>query len=205
MLFDIGGVLELTPPTGWQERWRAIVGVDRAELEARLEPFFAAGAIGGMTLAQVEQGIASALTLDRAALTAFMADLWAEYLGNLNDELAEYFTGLRQSYRTGTLSNSFVGARERERERYALDRMCDELIYSHEEGLLKPDPRFYRLAARRLGVAVGRCVLLDDTRACVEGALAVGMHAVEFTDNRRAIRELDRVLGAPRTAEGRSP
>lgn len=196
MLFDIGGVLEITPPTGWRERWQAIVGVSRVELEARLEPLFLAGATGGMTLAEVERGIASALTLDRGALASFMDDLWGEYLGTLNVDLAAYFTRLRPRYRTGILSNSFVGARERERERYGFEQMCDELLYSHEEGLLKPDPRFYRLAAERLGVRVERCVLLDDTRACVEGARAIGMHAIEFLDNRQAMRELERLLGS---------
>lgn len=195
VLFDIGGVLELTPPTGWQERWQAILGIDRAQLEARLEPYFRTGATGEITLAEVEQGIASALALDRAGLTTFMDDLWAEYLGTLNVELADCFTGLRPRYRTGILSNSFVGAREREHERYGFERMCDELVYSHEVGLLKPDARFYRLAAERLGVRVERCVFLDDTSECVEGARAVGMHAIEFTDTRRAICDLKRVLG----------
>ncbi|MEX2626162.1 MAG: hypothetical protein WD225_04725, partial [Ilumatobacteraceae bacterium] len=48
----------------------------------------------------------------------FMDDLWAEYLGTPNTELIDYFTGLGGRVRTGILSNSFVGAREREQERY---------------------------------------------------------------------------------------
>ena len=43
-----------------------------------------------------------------------MADLWREYLGTANTELIEYARRLRPRYRTGILSNSFVGARERE-------------------------------------------------------------------------------------------
>ncbi|MDN3029733.1 hypothetical protein [Streptomyces sp. S.PB5] len=43
-----------------------------------------------------------------------MADLWAEYPGTPNEELIGYVRGLRGSCRLGILSNSFVGARERE-------------------------------------------------------------------------------------------
>lgn len=41
-----------------------------------------------------------------------MSDLWAEYVGELNVELADFFAGLRARCRTAILSNSFVGARE---------------------------------------------------------------------------------------------
>jgi hypothetical protein len=56
------------------------------------------------------------LDLDQPRLAALMDTLWAEYLGTLNARLADYFSGLRPRYRTAILSNSFVGARERERQ-----------------------------------------------------------------------------------------
>jgi putative hydrolase of the HAD superfamily len=195
VLFDIGGVLELTPPTGWQERWAADLGLTTAEFDARLDPIFLAGSIGASTLAEVEDAIAAAVGLKEPALGRFMEDLWTEYLGTLNQDLADYFAGLRPRFRTGILSNSFVGAREREQERYGFGDMCDLVVYSHEEGFLKPDPRSYRVACARLGVEPGNCILLDDTEACVAGARAVGMRAVRFTANSQAVRELEELLG----------
>ena len=198
VLFDIGGVLEVTPPTGWPERWAVRLGLSTDELIARLEPAFRAGAIGAMSLAEVERTNAAALGLDPAALEQLMADLWSEYLGTLNVELAAYFAALRPRYRTGILSNSFVGARERERERYGFEEMCDVIVYSHEVGVLKPDPQAYLVACERLSTSPASCVLLDDLEANVEGACAVGMHAVTFADTAQAIRDLDRLLnGGP--------
>jgi hypothetical protein len=84
-----------------------------------------------------------ALGLGRRGLRAFMDDLWAEYLGTLNERLAGYFRAIRPRYRTAILSNSFVGAREREQATYGFEDMCDVVVYSHEEGLEKPDRRFY--------------------------------------------------------------
>lgn len=196
VIFDIGGVLELTPPTGWQDRWAARLELDRAELDRRLEPAALAGSTGAMSLRQVEQAIASALGLGPAALEELMDDLWSEYLGTLNEPLADYFTALRPRYRTGILSNSFVGARERERERYGFEDICDTIVYSHEEGVLKPDPRAYRIACDRLGVKPPYAVLLDDVEGHVEAARAAGMQAIVFTATRQAIEELDQLLAA---------
>jgi epoxide hydrolase-like predicted phosphatase len=194
IIFDIGGVLEVTPPTGWQERWLARLRLQPGELEARLESIFLAGSTGAMTLPQVEQAIATALRLEQSALDAFMDDLWTEYLGTLNRDLADYFAGLRARWRTGILSNSFVGAREREQQLYRFEDMCDAVVYSHEEGVLKPDARAYRIACARLDSDLSRCVLVDDTDACVDGARAVGMKGIRFRDNAQAIRELEDLL-----------
>jgi epoxide hydrolase-like predicted phosphatase len=195
VLFDIGGVLELTPPTGWQERWAAALGLRPAEFEARLDPIFLAGSTGASTLSEVEHAIAAALRLDAEALGLFMDDLWTEYLGTLNQDLTDYFAGLRPRFRTGIISNSFVGAREREQDRYGFGDLCDVVVYSHEEGVLKPDPRSYRVACARLDVDPTKCVLLDDTQACVDGARAVGMHAVKYTMASQAVRDLEELLG----------
>jgi epoxide hydrolase-like predicted phosphatase len=194
VVFDVGGVLEVTPPTGWQDRWAAELAVSASDLEARLGPIFLAGATGTMPLERVEQAIGAALNLGEEALARFMADLWTEYLGSLNERLASYFAGLRPRYRTGILSNSFVGAREREQELYGFGDLCDAIVYSHEEGVMKPDAHFYRIVCERLGTPPERCVLLDDVQACVDGARAVGMQAIKFETNDQAIYELDQLL-----------
>lgn len=54
-------------------------------------------------------------------------------------------------------------------------------IVSGEEKLLKPEPEIYRLLLDRYGLEAADCVFIDDSPANVEGARAVGMHAVHFT------------------------
>jgi epoxide hydrolase-like predicted phosphatase len=190
VVFDIGGVLEINPPTGWRERWAERLGLDAGELERRLDPFWEQGSVGALTLAEVERLTARALGLDDATLEAFMDDAWAEYVGTLNEDLAGYFAALRPRYKTGILSNSFVGARERE-QAYGFEDMCDVVVYSHEEGWMKPDPRIYRVVCERLDVSPRDVVFLDDRQACVDGARQVGMTAIRFVDNKQAIAELE--------------
>lgn len=52
------------------------------------------------------------------------------------------------------------------------------------EGILKPDPRIYRLAAGRLGTRCQDVVFLDDQPVNLAGAANVGMTAlaVDVTD-----------------------
>lgn len=191
VIFDIGGVLEIDPGTGWLERWAERLGLGGPDMAARLGPISRAGNIGTITLEQAQQQIAAVLGLDEAQLARFMADLWTEYLGTLNAELARYFAALRPRYRTGIGSNSFVGARERERDAYGFEDLCDVVVYSHEEGLEKPDPRFYRIVTDRLGVPPHEAVFLDDHDECVQGARDAGLAAVLFGSNEQAIADLE--------------
>ncbi|HJT56276.1 MAG TPA: hypothetical protein VJ761_07275 [Ktedonobacteraceae bacterium] len=36
VVFDIGGVLEITPPTGWAQKWEAYLHLQAGELDERL-------------------------------------------------------------------------------------------------------------------------------------------------------------------------
>ena len=194
VVFDIGGVLEITPRTGWDARWEARLGLPAGELNTRLRDVWRAGSIGTITEAEVEARVAATLGLDVAQVAAFMGDLWDEYCGTLNAELAAYFAGLRPRYRTAILSNSFVGAREHEHARYGFGDLCDLIIYSHEVGLQKPAPRIYALTAARLGPAPAEIVFLDDAQAAVAAARACGWHAVHFRDTAQAIAKITACL-----------
>jgi epoxide hydrolase-like predicted phosphatase len=195
VIFDIGGVLEVTPRTQWRDGWAARFGLTPAAFEERVGPIFEPGATGGATLQEIERRTADEFGLGEADLAALMDDAWTEYLGTLNHELAAYFGALRPRYRTGILSNSFVGAREREQELYGFEDMCDLIVYSHEVGWCKPDPRIYHAVCERLGTPPGHAVLLDDVQENIDAAHAVGMRGVRFTDTTQAIAELEALIG----------
>ena len=196
VVFDIGGVLEITPDLGVDRRWEARLGLPAGEMGERMDDVWTGGALGAVTLDDVHLALRDRLGLDEHQLTAFMADVWRQYLGSANTELIEYARGLRPRYRTGILSNSFVGAREREQAAYGFEDLVDEIVYSHEAGMAKPDPRIYALACQRLGARPGETVFLDDTEPCVAGARDAGLHAVHYQDNAQAIAEIEKLLAA---------
>lgn len=196
VVFDVGGVLEVTPPLGVLEKWERKLGLEPGEAEVRLFDVFKAGSIGTISEHDVHCRIADLLELDQAQLKSFMDDVWREYLGTLNIELVEYFRRLRPRHRTAILSNSFVGARAKERERYGFEDMTDLIIYSHEVGMSKPDPRVYELTCEQLCVQPEETVFLDNVKAAVDGAQKVGMHGILFTNNAQAIADIDAHLTA---------
>jgi putative hydrolase of the HAD superfamily len=84
----------------------------------------------------------------------------------------------------------------------ALGDLADDVIDGSVEGMMKPDPRIYRLSAGRLGVACEDVVFLDDQPVNLAGAEAVGMTAVrvDVTDPQPAFaraRELANLPPAP--------
>ncbi len=196
VVFDIGGVLEITPDLGVSAAWESKLGLAPGELDKRMSDAWRGGSIGTISEAQVHQAVTERLGLGQQQLAEFMADIWREYLGTANTELIEYARQLRPRYRTGILSNSFVGAREREQAAYGFEDLVGDIIYSHECGMSKPDPGIYALTCTRLAVQPAELVFLDDSLACVEGARQAGIHAVLYRDNAQAIGDIEALLGS---------
>jgi epoxide hydrolase-like predicted phosphatase len=197
VVFDIGGVLEITPDLGVDRRWETRLGLPAGDLHARMSDVWQGGSIGAITLDDVHEALRDRLGLDDQKLVKFMADLWREYLGTANTELIEYARRLRPRFRTGIVSNSFVGAREREQAAYGFEDLVEEIVYSHEAGFSKPDPRIYALICTRLNVPPEEMIFLDDVDACVAGARDVGIHAVRYQDNAQAIAEVEKLISSP--------
>jgi epoxide hydrolase-like predicted phosphatase len=194
VVFDIGGVLEITPDLGLDRQWEPRLGLRPGEIHERMRDIWRGGSIGTVTLEQVHQALRDRLGLDESGAAAYMADLWREYLGTANTGLIEYARGLRPRYRTGILSNSFVGAREREQAAYGFEGLVDEIVYSHEVGMSKPDPQIYALVCERLTVLPQETIFLDDSGPCVAGACEAGIHAIHYQDNAQAIAEIEDLL-----------
>ena len=133
------------------------------------------GSIGTLTIEEMSGAFRDRLGMNDEQLGRFWEDIWEQYLGRPNEELIEYFSNLRSRVRTGIISNSGVGCREREQERYGFEDMCEVIIYSHEEGMEKPDRRIYDIACERMDLRAEEAVLEE----LVEGlaASAVGRPA----------------------------
>jgi putative hydrolase of the HAD superfamily len=69
------------------------------------------------------------------------------------------------------------------------------VVISAEVGLMKPDPRIYRLAAESVGLETTEVLFVDDFIENVEGAKAVGMQAIHFADPETAQRQLAAITG----------
>jgi len=101
VVFDIGGVLEITPDLGVTGMWESRLGLGPGELDKRMYEVWRGGSIGTVSERGVHRAVSEILGLDERQLAEFMADIWREYLGTANTELIEYARRLRPRYRTG--------------------------------------------------------------------------------------------------------
>lgn len=196
VVFDIGGVLERVGPPLWADLWRDRLGLSQSEFDAavaRVDPDGQAQT-GGLSEAEMRNRYAQVLALSPADADELMADVWDWYCGELDEQLVAYARRLRSRVKTGILSNSADGARREETRRYGLPDLVDDIVYSHEVGIAKPDPAIFSLACSRLEVKPSEAVLIDDVAANVDGAVQVGLNAVLHESTPATIAAVDALL-----------
>ena len=78
------------------------------------------------------------------------------------------------------------------KQRFPFLGSFDGVIVSGDERLLKPDPEIYRLLLTRYGLEARDCIFIDDSKANVDGARAVGMRGIHFAEPMDLAAELAR-------------
>ncbi|MFA4944988.1 MAG: HAD family phosphatase [Lentisphaeria bacterium] len=105
-------------------------------------------------------------------------------------EMGELLAELAPQVRLGILSNTDMIHWHAILEQFDYVRIPPVRVLSYEVGLMKPDPRIYRLAVERLGVAPAETLFIDDLPENVAGARQAGLRAVPFTTRAELCREL---------------
>lgn len=112
-----------------------------------------------------------------------------------NTELLEYAKGLQNTCKTALLSN--IGDQVIERLFDGkVDEYFTEVVLSYKEGIAKPNPDAFHLAATRLGVHPEECVMIDDLASNCEGAELAGMRSIQHITNQSTIAKLTTLLEA---------
>jgi putative hydrolase of the HAD superfamily len=93
---------------------------------------------------------------------------------------------------TALCSNSWGGEGY---PRELFTEIFDAVVISGEVGMRKPDAEIYLETARRIGLAPGECVFVDDFERNVEGATKTGMTGVHHTNPRETIAKLETLFG----------
>ncbi|HEX9774197.1 MAG TPA: HAD family phosphatase [Actinomycetota bacterium] len=105
-----------------------------------------------------------------------------------NDEMVAAAHAIAGHYPTGILSNNvkeWTGWRA-----WVESHRFHAVIDSSDCGMRKPEPGIYALACEQLGVRPQEAAFVDDIPVNVEGAAAVGMHAIRFTTTEEVLAEL---------------
>ena len=75
--------------------------------------------------------------------------------------------------------------------------LFDVIVQSSVVGCRKPEPQFYEIACRQLGVEPSSCVFLDDLGVNLKPARAMGMITIKMSDPTQTLAELAAIVGVP--------
>ena len=67
-----------------------------------------------------------------------------------------------------------------QRTRFDFLSVFDGIVVSGEEGVIKPDPRIFRILLERYAIAPEAAVFIDDNPKNAEAAAALGIHGIHF-------------------------
>ena len=75
-------------------------------------------------------------------------------------------------------------------EKFDILQMMEGTLISSEEKMLKPDAAIYHRLCEKFGLRPQECLFTDDKQVNVDGARAVGMQAVLFTNAKELERQI---------------
>ena len=125
--------------------------------------------------------------------------------GEFRPRMARVLAECKRHYKVGCITNNMKNTPpppstpapnpERAARTAAILEEFDVVVESSVEGIRKPDPRIYRLACERLGVAPATAVFLDDLGINLKPARAMGMITIKVVTEDQAIADLERATG----------
>ncbi len=194
VIWDGGGVLVRTEDPSPRHAWEARLGLSRGALEPLVfrNEVAQQAALGRGGWDDVWAWVAEHLGLTGTDRTALAGDFFAG--DRLDLDLIAYIRRLRLQIRTGMLTNAFRSARRDLEQQWKIADAFDVIVVSAEEGVVKPDPRIYRIVLERLGADPETSLFVDDVEENVEGARGVGMQGLRFESTSQVIEEIARRL-----------
>jgi putative hydrolase of the HAD superfamily len=95
----------------------------------------------------------------------------------------------KHGIKTGILSNVYkLSGDVLNKDGYYKD--FEPIVLSYNEGLAKPDPRFYQVAIKRLNVEPSEIIFVDDQDKCLSPAIEIGMQVIKAENEDQIVDDL---------------
>lgn len=190
VIFDMGGVIVRTEDRAPRTELGSRFGLSYEQMDALV--FDSKNAqqalVGAIPEEEHWRNITRGLNVSEEGIEEFRAAFWAG--DRADQDLTALIDSLRPRYRTALLSNAWSNARRDIGDAYNILRVFDEIVFSAELGLAKPDPRIYNHVLGLLKVEPDEAVFVDDMPANIAAAQAVGMHGIRFLHSQQTKNEL---------------
>jgi 2-haloacid dehalogenase len=194
VVFDLGGVL-----LDWNPRYlyRKLFAGDEAAMESFLAnvctPEWNERQDAGRSFADA---VAALLPrhADQAELIAAFGQRFDEMIaGSIDGTVAILAELKRAGLPLFALTNFSAETFRPQRRRFEFLSWFDGIVVSGEEGVIKPDPRIFRILLERYGITPEEAVFIDDNPANAAAAAALGIHGIHFRSPGLLRGELDAI------------
>lgn len=178
LLFDVDGVL-VHPPFRFRDHLERNGGITPEMTAPFFQGRFMACLGGDADLSDELNGFLNGWGW-KGTVEDFIAD-WMEIDSTPDSTLFDFVASLKlRGFRCHVAS---VQERVRAsflRQDVGFDRVFDKTFFSCELGSAKPDPDFFHKIAAKLTKPTSDLLLVDDSAACIEAALAAGWQAFHY-------------------------
>ena len=120
----------------------------------------------------------------------------------INEPMWRLARDLRKRYRVGIITDNKKDRMEYLMRHQRLREVFDPIVISAEVGTTKVDSHIFQVALRSLGVEAVDSVFIDNTPGNLVAAVAIGMKAVWFDDNRNDVGALTQFLATEFGVQG---
>jgi glucose-1-phosphatase len=180
VIFDVGGVLLRTEEPAIRRSLEERLNLSAGEAEYLVfnSEMGRAAQMGQITSRALWQWVQSHLNLDEGELAQFKAEFFGG--DRLDTALIAAIRGLRPRYQTAIISNYMDELNDLLHKTHRIADAFDLIVGSSYEKIMKPDPIIFQRTLERLNCRPEESIFIDDFPHNVEGARAVGMHAIHF-------------------------
>ena len=191
VIFDLGGVL-----IDWDPRhlYRKLFGGDEAAMEEFLgtvcTPDWNERQDAGRSFADAEAELITAYPGKAALIRAWNARFDEMIPGAIEGAVAVMQELKARGTPLYALSNWSAETFAGQPRRFPFLAHFDGIVVSGNEGVIKPDPRIFRLLMDRYKVPAEAAVFIDDNPRNAEAASALGIHGIHFRSHAALRREL---------------
>lgn len=126
-----------------------------------------------------------------------MEDLSTAYRSSyrLYPEMLELAKCVRAKVQTALLSNLTSEMMQEILRVHHVERYFDHVIFSNEIGHMKPEPESFAFALRRLEAHPHETLFIDDSKANIDAASAMGIQTYHFLSPDQCLRDLSALVG----------
>ena len=192
IFFDFGGVIIKTPDYRWVKRRKKILELNNhPEILELLDNPHESTLVRDICLGKIPEDHIWTIMAEKWGVKPNVIKFFRRQMTSkrhLNQPVVKFMGEVNESYQTAILSNAGDQSRRLMEETYQLHTFVDEIIISAEEGVIKPDPRIYEIAMKKMNADPVTSLLLDDHLPNILAAREFGMHAVQFINSQQAIQ-----------------